>query len=545
MNLFNSIRVPRLRRNTFNLSHEFKFSGSFGKLMPILCQEVVPGDTFRVNSEVFVRMSPMLAPIMHRVNVFVHFFFVPTRLVWTEWEKFITGGEDGTDTPVSPYFSLDLNEHSSYQENYLQVGGLADFLGVPVPVEPGSVAWYEFSSIPMRVYWKIMFDYYQDENLDEDYFVQLEDWFANSGDDSQYLEYLSQLFTRCWEKDYFTSALPWAQRGDSVTLPMTGDADVIYKGPTTLGSLIRDATTGNSVAAAGALSGQGNTNNIHTIISQGSGQRVVDIDNSSSLGVDLSNVNSATINELRRAIKAQEWLERSATGGARYIEQILAHFGVRSSDARLQRAQYLGGGVSPLRVSEVLQTSSTDGQPSPLGDMGGHAYSVGNTNRFKRFFEEHGYIMGIMSILPRSSYQQGLPRMFSRKDKFDYFWPEFAHIGEQEVKWKELWYPNSAGTSGMPANGDETFGYQSRYAEYKTAPSRVAGAFRDTLNFWHAGRIFNQAPTLDSSFVHCSPDQFTRLFATSNIGVDEQFYVEVLHNIRARRPMPRFGTPSF
>lgn len=541
MNLFNSIRVPRLRRNTFNLSHEFKFSGSFGKLMPILCQEVVPGDTFRVNSEVFVRMSPMLAPLMHRVNVFVHFFFVPTRLVWTEWEKFITGGEDGTDTPVSPYFSLDLNEHSTYQADYLPVGGLADFLGVPVPVEPGSVAWYEFSSIPMRVYWKIMFDYYQDENLDEDYFAQLEDWFANSGDDSQYLVYLSQLFTRCWEKDYFTSALPWAQRGDAVTLPMTGNADVNFINSDTPSVIHNiDGSTPSTGAYVGSPNGV-----IGTVETGGANYKQASIDNSANLEVDLSNVNSATINELRRAIKAQEWLERSATGGARYIEQILAHFGVRSSDARLQRAQYLGGGVSPLRVSEVLQTSSTDGQPSPLGDMGGHAYSVGNTNRFKRFFEEHGYVMGIMSILPRSSYQQGLPRMFSRKDKFDYFWPEFAHIGEQEVKWKELWYPHSAGTTGMPENGDQTFGYQSRYAEYKTAPSRVAGAFRDTLNFWHAGRIFNQAPTLDSSFVHCSPDQFTRLFATEQLGVDEQFYVEVLHNIRARRPMPRFGTPSF
>lgn len=544
MNLFTSIKVPKLRRNVFNLSHEIKFSGSFGKLMPIMCQEVVPGDTFRVNSEVFVRMSPMLAPIMHRINVYVHFFFVPNRLIWTEWEDFITGGEDGKVSPVAPRFSMDLNEHSTYQDDYLFVGSLADFLGVPVPEKPGSQSWYEFSSLPFRAYWKIMRDYYMDENLDIEFngvsLEKFDEWFSASGIEyGYYYPFIGHLFERAWEKDYFTSALPWAQRGEAVTLPMTGDASVLFDpdGNTTL----RDKSSGGNplpgptrVLRNTLVSGDGNT-----------APSTIQVDNSSNLKVDLSNVNSATINELRRAIKAQEWLEKSATGGSRYIEQILAHFGVRSSDARLQRAQYLGGGVSPLRVSEVLQTSSTDGQPSPLGDMAGHAYSVGNTNRFKRFFEEHGFVMGIMSILPRSSYQQGLPRMFSRLDKFDYFWPEFANIGEQEVKNKEIFYPQSPGNNGMNSVGDQIFGYQSRYAEYKTAQSRVVGAFRNTLNFWHAGRIFDSMPTLDSSFVHCSPQQMKRLFATADLGVDEQFYVEVLNDVRAKRPMPIFGTPSF
>ena len=530
MNLFTSVKVPKLRRNVFNLSHEFKFSGSFGKLMPIMCQEVVPGDTFRVNSEVFVRMSPMLAPIMHRINVYVHFFFVPNRLIWSEWEDFITGGEDGKESPVSPFFRISFG-NKNFKEFFFQ-GGLLDFLGVPVPTkdwQPAAAAQFTISTLPIRAYWKIMQDYYQDENLDTDifdsnYFLQ---WFDESGEDIAFLNasYLANLYTRCWEKDYFTSALPWAQRGEPVTLPMTGNASVLFDphGNTTL----RDKSSGGN-PLAGPTRVLGNT----LVSGDGStAPSTIQVDNSSNLKVDLSNVNSATINELRRAVKAQEWLEKSALGGSRYIEQILAHFGVRSSDARLQRAQYLGGGVSPLRVSEVLQTSSTDGQPSPLGDMGGHAYSVGNTNRFKRFFEEHGFVMGIMSIMPRSSYQQGLPRMFSRPDKFDYFWPEFAHIGEQEVKTKELWF------RGLDTD-DMTFGYQSRYAEYKTAQSRVAGAFRDTLNFWHAGRIFSSLPTLDSSFVHCSSEQMKRLFATQDLGVDEQFYVQVFNNVRATRPMP-------
>ncbi|MBS1353171.1 MAG: hypothetical protein HPZ82_06535 [Coprobacter sp.] len=538
MNLFNSIKVPKLRRNVFNLSHEFKFSGSFGNLMPILCQEVVPGDTFRVNTETFVRMSPMLAPLMHRINVYVHFFFVPNRLIWSEWEDFITGGEDGKLSPVAPFFDFDIGEFSEYFDKYLYPGSLADFLGIPVPNELNSSR-YVFSSLPVRAYWRIMRDYYCDENLDDAFnnvlFDDFDEWYKLSGsEDEGFYSLLGKMFNRAWEKDYFTSALPWAQRGEPVTLPMTGDANVVYD---------PDGVTvfkGSGVSGSqwvGSVNGTvGTMNDV-----SGAGFQPANIDNSANLKVDLSNVNSATINELRRAVKAQEWLEKSALGGSRYIEQILAHFGVRSSDARLQRAQYLGGGVSPLRVSEVLQTSSTEGQPSPLGDMGGHAYSVGNTNRFKRFFEEHGFVMGIMSILPRSSYQQGLPRMFSRQDKFDYFWPEFAHIGEQEVKNKEIYYP----VDGNNSVGEETFGYQSRYAEYKTAQSRVAGAFRDTLNFWHAGRVFAGRPTLDSSFVHCSPEQMKRLFATQNLGVNEQFYVNVLNNIRAKRPMPRFGTPSF
>lgn len=543
MNLFNSVKIPRLRRNTFNLSHEFKFSGSFGKLMPILCQEVVPGDTFRVNSEVFVRMSPMLAPIMHRVNVYVHFFFVPNRLIWTEWEDFITGGEDGRDTPVSPYFEIDGSLENLTIE-ILQQGGLADFLGIPVPTQhwtPTDGAVFKFSSLPFRAYWKIWFDFYRDENLNGGTDELFEAWFDTSGVDGYYAyPILMDLANRCWEKDYFTSALPWAQRGDAVTLPMTGNAEVLFDYPQVPANIHAvDGSSFTSIPADIGVRATGQPFDKGQLSLTGQDYVGLSVDNSANLKVDLSNVNSATINELRRAIKAQEWLERSATGGARYIEQILAHFGVRSSDARLQRAQYLGGGVSPLRVSEVLQTSSTTGEPSPLGDMGGHAYSVGNTNRFKRFFEEHGFIIGIMSILPRSSYQQGLPRMFSRPDKFDYFWPEFAHIGEQEVKEKELWF------RGVESIDEQTFGYQSRYAEYKTAPSRVAGAFRDTLNFWHAGRIFSQLPTLDKSFVECSSDQFKRLFATEDLGVDEQFYCEVLHNIRARRPMPRFGTPSF
>lgn len=534
MNLFNSIRVPRLRRNTFNLSHEFKFSGSFGKLIPILCQEVVPGDTFRVNSEVFIRMAPMLAPIMHRINVYVHFFFVPNRLIWTEWEDFITGGEDGTDTPPMPIVSFDNNNGAW---SFFTINTLADYLGLPVtyPGQSYAPTALSFCDLPFRVYWKIVSDYYIDENLDDLSSYKLEEWFSDSGlrgidpSDPSTLRYVLP-FNRAWEKDYFTSALPWAQRGDAVTLPMTGDASVFFKP----GAQSYAKTSSGNVADAGSV----NVQSTGGLISRDSGDVAISIDNSKNLGVDLSNVNSATINELRRAIKAQEWLERSATGGARYIEQILAHFGVRSSDARLQRAQYLGGGVAPLRVSEVLQTSSTDGQPSPLGDMGGHAYAVGNTNRFKRFFEEHGYIMGIMSILPRSSYQQGMPRMFFRQDKFDFYWPEFAHIGEQEVYNGELYW------EGNEQDG-QTFGYQSRYAEYKTAQSRVAGSFKSTLNFWHAGRIFNGRPTLDTSFVHCDPTQFSRLFATADLSTDEQFYVNVLHNIRARRPMPRFGTPSF
>jgi hypothetical protein len=259
------------------------------------------------------------------------------------------------------------------------------------------------------------------------------------------------------------------------------------------------------------------------------------------LKANLGEGTSVTINDLRRSIKLQEWLEKNARGGARYIEQIFSHFGVKSSDARLQRVEFLGGGKTPVVISEVLQTSATQAPEiaeTPLASMAGHGISVGSTHEFTKFFEEHGIVMGIMSVMPKTAYQQGTPRMFTKFDKFDYYFPEFAHLGEQEIKNKEIYTTNDA------TYNEGTFGYTPRYAEYKYRESRVCGDFRSNLNFWHLGRIFSSAPNLNSAFVHPDPTTLNRIFAVTDDNT-QHLWCQVYHDIKAIRPMPKFGVPSF
>jgi hypothetical protein len=239
-----------------------------------------------------------------------------------------------------------------------------------------------------------------------------------------------------------------------------------------------------------------------------------------------------TINELRRAFRLQEWLEKNARGGTRYIEQILAHFGVRSSDKRLQRPEYITGVKTPITVSEVLNTTGEDGG-LPQGNMAGHAVSVGQGNMGTYSVEEHGYIIGILSVTPKTAYQQGIPKNYLKTDPLDFFWPTFANIGEQEVKNNEIF--------GYTAQGDDVFGYIPRYAEYKYMPSRVAGDFRTTLDYWHLGRIFTNLPTLSQEFIEIDPEDVTRIFAVEND--DDNLYMHILHKVQARRPMPVYGTP--
>ena len=242
---------------------------------------------------------------------------------------------------------------------------------------------------------------------------------------------------------------------------------------------------------------------------------------------------AATINELRRAFQLQKWLERNARSGSRYTEVLRAHFGVKSSDARLQRPEYLGGGRQKVSISEVLQTSETS-ENSPQGEMAGHGISIGNTNRFKAFFEEHGYVMGIMSVLPRTAYQQGIPKHLQKFDRFDYYWREFAHIGEQEIKYSEIMVRNTS------QGNNATFGYAPRYAEYKYIPSTVHGDMKDTLRAWHLGRYFETVPALNASFVKADPS--TRIFNVQ--GNYHHLWAHIYNNVKAIRPMPVFGEPG-
>lgn len=519
MSIFSKVATPRIKRSLFNLSHTKKLSCDLGTLIPILCEEIVPGDTWTHQSKFFMRWAPMLAPIMHDVDVYTHYFFVPNRLIWDEWQDFITAGAHGDDFPIHPRFNL----NDPKLKAFLTEGSMLDYLGYPIPdkFNPADQS-NEFyvSSLPLRAVALCWNEYFRDQNLSD----PLDIYMGSGMENPDTFQNLLRLRNRCWEKDYFTSSLPTPQRGKDVHLPMTGDAPVInqpqYVNPTTGAPLT--GTIGLDNGQMVRFPGQPDQGNVN--IKDG------------SMVADMSKVTAATINDLRQASALQRFLEVMNVGGSRYIEQIAAMFGVRSSDSRLQRPEFLGGTADPIVISEVLQNSgSTD--VSPQGNMAGHAVGVGKTKGFRKFFEEHGFVIGFMSIRPRSAYQQGVRKSLFRFDYLDYYFPMFAHLGEQEVKCKEVFAQFSDS-----AYREQTFGYQSRYSEYKYIPNTVHGQFKTSLSFWHMGRIFEKPPRLNQDFVTVDQSQFARNFTVIDPN-SERVYVELLHNIKAKRPMPKFVVP--
>ena len=511
MSVFSKVSMSKPKSNIFDLSHDRKFSMKFGEIVPCFIMDCVPGDKVTMSTSQMLRFAPMVTPVMHQVRVYTHFFFVPNRILWNNWESFITGGEDGLDNSVFPTIVWSQSPN----------GTLWDYMGMP----PGNGAapTINVSALPFAAYQKIYNEYYRDQNL-----VSEVDLNVVNGDNSAIRSGLIALRKRSWQHDYFTSALPWTQKGPEATLPLGTTAPIDFVSGQT-GSIAKDST--GAVINANANAGINMANS--GIAFGATDTRNINWDNSDSLEADLSSATAATINDLRQAFRLQEWLEKNARGGSRYIESIMVHFGVKSSDGRLQRPEFLGGGSSPVTISEVLQTSSAASEPTPQGNMAGHGISVGANNSFSYFAEEHGYVIGLCTVMPKSAYQQGIPKHFSKFDKFDYFWPSFANLGEQPILNQELYFDNDG------LNGD-VFGYTPRYAEYKYIPSTVHGEFRTTLDEWHMGRIFSSRPALNQDFIEMDDSEVSRVFAVTG---DEKLYCHMFHRVKAMRRMPFFGTP--
>lgn len=527
MKQFEKVEVRGPKSSIFNLTHENKLTLKMGKLYPIMCEEIIPSDNFKVSTNLMMRCETMLAPIMHMVNVYFHYFFVPYRLIWDDSEKFFTGDYDGMDETSVPIFTGNITEYRTR----MGVSSLGDYFGLPIKQFDSTQPVPPISQLPFRAYVKIFKDYYADETFDTtpDVYTDSEDKALSGGWDMLKLKY------RNWEKDYFTSALPWTQRGDQVTLPLGDTAPIIYdaSGNPDVIRLTNGLSGGVSPNTMGINYNSSNTNNELAPGTGLSAAGTIGIDNSENIQADLSDATAASINTLRSAYALQRWLEKNARGGARYTELILSHFGVKSKDSRLQRAEYLGGSKEPLKISEVLQTSeSTTG--SPLGDFAGHGYATGNSNEWSAFFHEHGLVLGIMSVLPKTSYYNGIPRFFGKTDRFDFFWPDFANIGEQEVFNKEVYFQDSAD------NNELAFGYQPRYEEYRHRNDRVCGEFRDSKDFWHLGREMDSIPTLSEEFIKA---EVTERFLPAEYSDTDYLLAQLRINIIAKRPIPKHGTP--
>jgi hypothetical protein len=545
----NSILVNKPKKNNFDLSHEVKMTGNMGYLMPCFIQDVIPGDSFKVDTQQLVRFSPLLAPMMHNVDFKLDYFFVPYRLVWDEWKDFITGGEDGNDLPSYPRFQVD-----GTNKGYLLKSSLADYLGVPPTATSAGTeggAWNGSSNqylslLPFRAYQLIYHEYFRDQNVGTEYTQH-----TDSGIESSTVDLDDQLGIRRtnWEKDYFTSSLPFLQRrsgpGGEVTLPLGDIAPIVFGEYDPNGTHdVNYLRKRYSVDPTGFITNDSiSSNHAGEIVSTNSGVDTV-LDISRSHAVDLSQATGATINELRKASALQQWLELMARAGSRYREQIYAIFGEKIPDYTVQIPKYLGGGKTPIMISEVLSTYSQTASAStgtsadrPQGDMSGHALALGDNIGFTESFDEHGIILGLCRVVPKASYVQGLNRFWQKFDKFDHYFPQFANLGEQEVYNKEIY------VKGTTADDEGIFGYQQRYAEYKYAQNRIAGDFRDSLAHWELSRRFsNQAPALNQSFVECDESEVNRIFAINT--EDDKIWMSLYHKVNAIRPIPYFSNPT-
>lgn len=508
--LFNTIRVQRPPRNMFDLSHERKWTGNMGYLTPIFCQEVLPGDNWSVKCENLMRLTPLQSPMMQRVRQYTSYYFIPTRIMWNPWEKFITGGPDGTSAPVMPYITFE-----EPGKIWLEEGSLADYMGIPLPeVAITAGAGIKVNILPFRAYQMVYNDYYRDQNLIPEMTFD-KDLEGDQSASAPEVALHMTLRQPAWQKDIFTSALPNTQRGGQVAVPGTGGVPLFPARATDV--------NGNNSVATGPMN-----------VTAGSS---VDV-GGTNVGLRVLNELSIAIRDFRKANRLQMWLEKNAIAGSRLFEYLQMIWGVRSSDARLQRPEFLGGASSPIVISEVLSTfQQADDLGYPQGTMTGHAINVNGNAGFKRRFEEHGYIIGVTHVLPTTGYQQGLPNMYQRENKFDFALPDFAQIGEEPIKNGELYWDFTS----SDAENRNTFGYRARYMDYKFVPNSTHGNFRTSLAYWHQNRIFANRPNLNASFVTADPTP--RIYAVTD-PAQHHLLVNTYHSARVVRSLPLYGTPT-